>query len=249
MLLLLVAACTKTEDAPLTLEQLTAASITDFYGDAETDHVADLVVWMDENAASETDGYAFATLDPAVVADIPHDTEEVDWSRCFGAGVLQAMQYTVGDYARVEGEEDQSFADPSYDSWTRTFTTGDAGALVGGDDATTDNDIVKTVFTYTLGYGAEKDFRWFGDDLAALTYIPSPGWDDGHDNGVIVGFTIEVWHDGADGMEWYNGQWTEIVTIADDFIDEEGAINLLIGGTQDYMDGTEDHITDEQSGG
>jgi hypothetical protein len=240
--LTLLAACGPvTEQSPPTLEEMTRAGVTDFWSDAEEGHVADLRAWLEENKASETEGYYFDTLTEDVVADIEHDPDVI-WEECFGAGVVMRLDGTLADYGAAAVEADQSFADFTYSEWTRCTLEGDTDAFLAGAELSTDNHVEKTNLDITIPYDMYKDFRWFGDTLASLTWVPRAGYNELGDNGIVAGFTLEIMYEDDEGVVWYNGQWSDLDTILDEFMTEEGALDLLIDGTRDYMEGTEEHV-------
>ena len=241
VLTLLFACAPVTEQSPPTLEEMTRAGITDFWSDAEAGHVADLRAWLEENKDSETEGYYFEPLDPEVVAEIEHD-DAVIWEECIGAGVVMRLDGTLDDYVAGAVEADQSFADFTYSEWTRCTLDGDIDGFVAGADLSTDNHVEKTNLDITIPYDMYKDFRWFGDTLASFTWVPRAGYNEVGDNGIVAGFTLEILYEDDEGVVWYNGQWSDLDTILDEFMTEEGALNLLIDGTRDYMEGTEAHV-------
>jgi hypothetical protein len=95
-----------------------------------------------------------------------------------------------------------------------------------------------------------KWYRWIelerGRGQVFLSVITESGWSEDGQNGVLGGFTIEGWvQDGDDGVHWYNATWTQFVTAVDEFANDEFKLNQLIKGTQDYMEGTEEHVLEK----
>jgi hypothetical protein len=243
LLSLLVACGPKTEESPQTLEEMTQGAITDFWSDAEADHVADLVDWLEENKDADVDGYYFSALSESAVADIEHDAD-INWDECLGAGVVMRVDGDLDAYVAGQVEADQSFADSTYSEWSRCTNRGTADGFLGGEELGTDNHVEKTNVGITIPYDMYKDYRWFGDVLAAVTWVPHAGYNDAGDNGIVGGFTIELWYQDDEGVVWYNGQWSDLKTVLDDYMAEhpDTALNLLISGTRDYMEGTEEHV-------
>lgn len=242
--MILLAGCgPEAEESPKTLEELTQLALRDFWSDAAAEHVAGIEEWMAENVDNGVDGYYFEALPEEVVADIEHDAAIV-WEECLGAAVVHRVDGTLADYAQVATEADQSFADPTYSRWERTIIEGTAEGFVGGEDMKTDNDVEKSYATVSIPYRMYKDFRWFGETLAAVTWVPAAGYNAEGDNGIVGGFTVEIWVDDGGSVVWYNGQWSDLDTVLDPFISPDGARDLLIDGTIDYMDGTAEHVAD-----
>lgn len=243
ILLALIACGPEAEQSPLSLEELTQAAVTDFWSEEEEQHIADLSVWMADNVDAEVDGYYFSALPEEVVADIEHDPD-INWDECLGAGVVMRVDGTMADYVPAQAEADQTFTDGSYSEWSRCSISGSADEFVAGGDWSTDNHVVKSELTITIPYDMYKDFRWFGDTLVGFTWVPHAGYDDAGDNGIVAGFTIEIWYEDDQGVVWYNGQWSDLKTLLDDYMADhpETALDLLITGTQEYMEGTEAHV-------
>jgi hypothetical protein len=242
--LFLLAACgPKAEESPLTLEQMTQLAITDFWSDAEEEHVSDLVGWLEDNKDADVDGYYFGPLDEEAVADIEHD-DDIVWNECRGAGVVMTVDGELDAYVAAQAEADQSFADATYTEWSRCANRGTADGFLAGEELGTDNHVEKTNVGITIPYDMYKDFRWFGDVLAGVTWVPQAGYNDAGDNGIVGGFTIELWYQDDTGVVWYNGQWSDLKTVLDAYMAEhpETALDLLISGTRDYMEGTEEHV-------
>lgn len=243
-----LAACgPETEQSPLTLEEMTQGAVRDFHTDAAEGYVDALVAWLHDNVDDAPEGWYFEALDPAVVEGIEH-SDDIVWEECLGAGVVTLLYGTLDGYAAAQTEPDQSFADGSYTRWDRTIVEGDADGFLAGADMRTDNDVEKSTLGYTIPYGMTKDFRWFGDTFVALTVVPEAGYDEAGDNGVVGGFTVEVWYEEERGVVWYNGQWSDLKTLIDETLSEnpDFARDLLIDGTRDYMFGTEEHVTGQR---
>ena len=147
-------------------------------------------------------------------------------------------------YAAVSMEEDQSFAHKTYDEWTRVFLTGE-DFIDGGTHMTTDNHIEKNGFGIMIPYDMFKDFRWVetaqGQVMIARSWVPESGFGEDGKNGIICGWTIEIWAPHPDGVLWYNASWTRLKTILDDVATEEFMLNELIKGTIEYYEGIEAH--------
>lgn len=250
MLLLSLLACAPgitANTAPDDLQSASLKAIQDFGTDKEADRIAWLVDWVHENIDTADDGYYFDHLEADDVSMIEHEEDDVNWERVVGAGVPARMHFTVDEYAAVVPEKDQSFAEPAtYSKWDRTITSGSEDDFLAGGELGTDNDLEKTEVGITIPYSMSKPYAWFdGGVLAAESVVPKPGYDENGLNGIVVGFTIEIWVPDGDGCIWYNGSWSELKTQLDDVMTEEGALDLLIDGTRRYYWGTEKYITGE----
>ncbi|MDP2311652.1 MAG: hypothetical protein Q8P41_02010 [Pseudomonadota bacterium] len=262
MLLLALFACADPpveappSDEGVTLDEMTLGAIVAFDDPEGADHVAELHDWLLANQAEWaaegfTGGYTLGVVDEDDLGSVEHSDGTV-WAEVLGAGVPLAVRGTLDGYADAATEEDQSFADPAtYIEWTRTITGGSAEAFVGGEPMQTDNVIEKGgPFGVVIPYEANKDFRWFDGVLAARTWVPEEGWGDDGKNGIICGFTIELWFeapavDGGTEVVWYNGSWTQIATVIGDEFPEDVLISQFIDGTIDYMLGTEAFVMGE----
>ena len=245
MILLSLIACNHPESAPPTLRDLSLVAIQEFDSDGEEEIIQRLVDCLGTFVSDEPYGVGFDHLAPEDVADIPHDEELVEWDRTGGAGVMARMRGAVPDYAATVPDPDQSWAEPStYIAWDRTITDGTAEEFLAGADLGTWNHIEKGgPLGIVVPYDMDKDYRWFGDVLAQRSVVPEPGFDEGGDNGIIIGFTIEIWYTDDVGMVWYNGSWSQLKTIVDDIVSEDLLVQELIDGTLDYFWGTEEHVT------
>ena len=231
------------KESPATLEEMTQVAVTDFWTADEADHVDDLVAWLEEHKRDGVDGWYFGPLPEEAVADLEHSGQIV-WDECRGAGVVMEVDGTLDAHVSVQAEADQTFADSTYSAWSRCSLEGTAEGLLAGDEWSTDNDVEKTNVGITIPYSMFKDYRWFGDTLAALSWVPEAGFNDAGDNGIVGGFTIELWYESDGKIVWYNGQWSDLVTILDDYMADnpDTALDLLISGTRDYMEGTTEHV-------
>lgn len=232
-------------DAPADLQSVTLRAIQDFGTDGEAEHIAWLVEWLEKNIDSADDGYYFDHLEADDVSMIEHEEDDVSWDRVVGAGVPARVHFSVDEYAAVVPESDQSFAEPStYSKWERKITSGSEAEFLAGGALGTNNDVEKTEVGITIPYSMSKPYAWFdGGVLAAQSVVPKPGYDKNDLNGIVVGFTIEIWVPDGDGAIWYNGSWSELKTQLDDVMTEDGALDLLIDGTRRYYWGTEEYVT------
>ncbi len=252
MLLLALFACAgPLEEAPATLDDLTRITIQEFDDPLVGEDIAALRTWLSDNrqewdAEEFSGGYTLGSIDGDDVSNVEH-SENTNWEEVLGAGVPLVMRGTLDGYAEASTETDQAFADPStYIEWTRTITSGDPAVFLGGGTMTTENVIVKSgPLGVVLPYEAKKDFRWFDDVLAARTWVPTEGWGEDGNNGIICGFTIELWFEEDGEVLWYNGSWTQIATALGDGLAEDFLIQQFINGTIDYMEGTEAFVMGE----
>lgn len=245
LLLVLLGACSEapSQEPPPTFEEQSLLALQRFYADDAEEQLLALRGQVEELVAAEPQGFAFRALEPEDVDMFTHDEEHVVWEHTGGAGVIARMRGEMGDYVAAAVEPDQSFVDSTYDIWTRSVTEGDPAAfLEGDDDIDTQNHIQKTLFV-TIPYDMDKDFRWYGDTLAFISLVPQAGFDEGGENGITVGFTVELWYEDDGGLVWYNASWSHIKSSLEDVLTMEQAVQLLIDGTLDYYWGTEAHVT------
>lgn len=245
-LVALVAACSEApqQEPPPTFEEQSLLALQHFYADDAEDQLLALQAQVAGQVGDEPQGFAFRALTADDVDMFEHDEDHVVWEHTGGAGVIARMRGAMPDYVAASVEPDQSFVDSTYDIWSRTVTAGDATAyLTGDDDVDTANHIQKTLLGVTIPYDMEKDFRWYGDTLAFISLVPQAGFDESGDNGITVGFTVELWYEDDEGLVWYNASWSHIKSPLEDVLTMDQAVQLLIDGTLDYYWGTEEHVT------
>lgn len=244
---LLLACATPTEKVPPSLDELSRAALKNFEADDEADHVDALVTWLQTNPIPEKKGWAFDSIDEDTVGDLERDMEVcADLSITGGAGVVDTVDGSLDLYAAASMEADQSFADKTYAVWDRTIISGES-TFLGGGDMVTDNHVEKSgPFGIVIPYDLDKDFRWVpiegGDAMIARSVVPHSGFDQSGSNGILCGYTIEIWANTEGGVFWYNGSWSRLKTMVDDIASEELMEDQLIKGTLDYFEGTEAHV-------
>ena len=246
MHLLLFLACKHPESSPPTLEDLSRTALKNFNEDSEAEDVNALLNWLVSNPTPESKGWAFTTIDAETVAEMPPDPDvDIDTVEAGGAGVLDTVDGEVMGYAEASVEADQSFADPTYNRWDRIFLSGE-DCFLDGCDMDTDNDISKDGFGVTIDYKMFKDFRWvstdLGDTMIARSWVPNSSFGEDGKNGILCGWTIEIWAPTDDGVLWFNGSWSRLKTILDDIATDDLMISELIKGTLKYYEGTEAHV-------
>ncbi len=241
-----LAACSEApqQEPPPTFEEQSLLALQHFYADDAEEQMLALRAQVEEQVQEDPQGFAFRALTPDDVDMYEHDEDHVVWERTGGAGVIARMRGEMPDYVAASVEPDQSFVDSTYDIWTRAVTDGDADAFLSGDDdIDTQNHIQKTLLGVTIPYDMEKDFRWYGDTLTFISLVPQAGFDESGDNGIVVGFTVELWYEDDEGLVWFNASWSQIHSLLEETLTLEQAIQLLIDGTLDYYWGTEEHVT------
>jgi len=253
MWLLFLACKHPTEASPATLDDLSGVALRNFDEGSEEEDVQNLLDWLLSHEVPDTNGWF---LDPIRAEDVVglelepdidiHDLEEGGEMETGGAGVIDTVDGDVDGYASAAMETDQSFADPTYKEWTRTILTGE-DFMDGGAHMTTDNHVEKSgPFGIIIPFNMFKDFRWVetseGPAMIARSWVPESGFGSDGKNGILCGWTIELWVPQEDGVLWYNASWSRLKTIVDDIASEEMMLNELIKGTLDYYEGTEAHI-------
>lgn len=246
-------------EASATVDELSATLLREFEGDAPETTATALTSWLLSNVDKQ-DGFSLADIGADDVADMPYDggaDGDPDLSQQRGIGVTHRVVGTFDQHAAIIPEADQSFADTDhtggyYKAWDRTLTEGDADGFVTGADLRTDNHIEKENLGVVIPYDLGKDYRWITVDLDGTptdtlmfrSYELAPGWSEDHANGLVYGWTIELWvPDPAGDLIWYNASWCQLVTSVDGMIDDDYVVSQIIDGTIDYMDGTASHAT------
>lgn len=252
MLLFTALACApKGEPSPPTFDEMNIGAMVEFHEDGGEENVRLLREWLVAHASdwAATDwpgGYTLGVVGDGELGSIAHSDGTI-WQEVLGAGVPLVVRGDVDGFAEAAVEPDQTFADAStYIRWDRTITDGTADGFLDGEDIATDNVIEKSgPFGIVIPYEAKKDFRWFGDTLGALTWVPEEGWAEDDKNGIICGFTIELWFEEDGNTFFYNGSWTQIATVIGDEFPENVLVDEFIKGTIDYMEGIDAFVMGE----
>jgi hypothetical protein len=241
-------ACSRpVKESPPDMDALCHSLVLDFGTDAEAEEFGYLADWVDDEIADPEPGYTLDLLTDDDIDGLDH-SDLVDLSTMYGAVVIRRTLGTIDQHSAVVPEEDQSFADSSYDSWDRTIKAGTADDYLAGGDLLTDNAIVKTTYGVTIPYPMQKEYHWLELDRGTVQVMRSiiydDGWDDGGSNGVIGGFTIEMWIPNEDGgIDWLNATWTQVISSLGDLASEDFLTNQIINGSTEVMEGTEAYVT------
>lgn len=247
MTLLLALGCSvsEPEEPPPDMQELTWMLLRDF-GTAEGLEEAELLAaWVDEEIVDPEEGYAVETPPAEYIADFEL-SPNLELENMAGAMVIRRVRGTIDMHAAVVPEVDQSFADSSYERWERTIQNGDAERWADGDALLADDAIEKNGgFGIILPYPMLRDYRWVemerGDVVMTRSVIYEEGWADEH-NGILGGFTIELWLPDGDGMVWMNATWTQVKSILDEAADESFYRDQIINGSHEVMTGTELYV-------
>lgn len=251
MVLLSLLACgPEPEPSPPTFDELNVGALVHFHDDEGKTYAIGLRDWLLANEAEWTaedfpGGYTLGKVGEDELGAIEHDPA-TNWNETLGAGVPLLMRGDLAGFAAAATEPDQVFADPkTYLRWDRTIVEGSASAFVGGEDMRTENDIEKSLpLGLVLPYFAHKDFRWYDDLLVARTWVPEQAMAD-EQNGLVFGCTVEIWFDHDGKHYFYNGSWTQSVTVLGDAFSEEFLTDQYIQGTIDYMEGIDAFVMGE----
>ncbi len=253
MWFILLACKAPPELSPATLDDLSRVALKNFDAESEPEDIDALLEWLVTHDTPESNGWFLEAiraedvvgleLDPDI--DI-HDLEEGGEMETGGAGVIDVVDGDLDGYASASMEEDQSFAHSTYKQWTRVILSGE-DFLDGGDHMTTDNIVEKSgPFGIVIPYSMFKDFRWVetshGTAMIARSWVPESGFAEGGENGILCGWTIEVWLQQDGGVLWYNSSWSRLKTIVDGLVTEEQLLTELIKGTLAYYEGIEAHV-------
>ncbi len=217
-----------------------------FESDDPTPLAQALADWLVVNADTQ-DGFALDPITADALVDMQPQPEATDVSRLVGIGVTHRVSATLDQHAAVVPEADQSFADPAtYNVWTRELTEGTASGFVSGGGLRTYNEIEKGgPFGVVIPYPMKKDYRWIeleqGPTCMFRSWETESGYSENGKNGLVAGFTVELWVPDPGGLIWYNASWAELITEIDGLVDDDYVVSEIIAGTVDYMDGTDAH--------
>lgn len=248
--LVLFGCAPEAEPSPPDVNDLCRSLLRGFESDDVAADVELLGDWVDGVVDADEPGYELELLEAGDVAGLTF-SEDLALAAMNGAVVPYRARGALDAYAAAATEPDQSFADDSYDRWDRTIVRGTAADYLDGAELGVEDEIEKTEFFKTLPYRMVKDFRWVelerGTAQLMRSVIPEEGWDEDGKNGVIGGFTVEVWYpDGSDGTIWVNATWTAVETEVDDFVtDEDYWVETVMNGAREVMEGTEAHVNGE----
>jgi hypothetical protein len=245
---LLLACSNPAEEPPPEMEELTWMLLHDFGTDAGVADAELLAAWIDVEIEAPEPGYALGVPPDEYLEDLTF-SENLDTQLMSGAMVVRRVRGTIDQHAAVVPEVDQSFADSSYTKWERTIENGSEADWVAGADLLTDDAIEKNAgFGVLLPYPMSRDYRWVemerGAAILTRSVIYEEGWAD-DTNGIYGGFTIEMWLPDSDGMIWMNATWTLVVSVVDDFAEDDFYTNQIIDGSTEVMVGTEAYVAGE----
>ncbi len=227
------------------MEELTWMLLRDFGTTEAVEEGELLAAWIDGEIEDPDEGYALETPSADFVADLTF-SENLELQNMSGAMVIRRVRGAIEQHAAVVPEPDQSFADSSYEAWTRSIANGSEQAWADHEDLVADDDIVKNGgFGVVLPYPMERHYRWVelerGACVMTRSVIYEEGWAD-EQNGILGGFTIEMWLPDGDGMVWMNATWTQVVSVVDEFADESFYTDQIINGSTEVMVGTELYV-------
>ncbi|MFN7143281.1 MAG: hypothetical protein ACK4YP_05850 [Myxococcota bacterium] len=233
------------EEPPPDMQELTWMLLRDFGTDAAVGEAELLAAWIDEAIDAPDEGYALTPPADAYIVDLSF-SENLEVQNMAGALVIRRVRGTIDQHAAVVPEEDQSFADGSYERWDRRLVQGDAADWADGGRLVAEDDIEKNGgFGVILPYPMERDYLWIalerGAAVLTRSVIHEEGWAD-EQNGIYGGFTIEMWLPEEDGMIWMNATWTQVVSVVDEFAEDGFYTDQIIDGSTEVMVGTELYV-------
>lgn len=246
MLLLLAACAPDPEVSPPSFSEASALLLAGFESEDPAPLAQVLADWLVLHT-DEQEGFALDPIASEQLVDMQPQPEATDVSRLLGIGVTHRVTATLDQHVAVVPEADQTFADPAtYNVWDRTILEGTAAGFGDGDGLRTDNWIEKGgPFGVVIPYPMKKDYRWItldqGETCMFRSWETESGFSENGKNGLVAGFTIELWVPDDGGLIWYNASWADLITEVDDLIDPDYKVSEIISGTVDYMDGTDAH--------
>jgi len=245
--LFLLACSPPAEETPPSMQELLWALLRDFDTEAAVEEADALGQWMAGEGEAAESGYVVDTPASAYV-DALTFSDNLELGNMSGGMWFQEVRGSVNQHAAVVPEADQTFADPTYDRWDRTIANGSETGYLAGEELIADDDIEKDGgFGIVLPYPMMRHYRWVelenGTGQITRSVIYEEGWTDDGQNGIIGGFTIEVWYpSGDEGMIWVNATWTQVISVVDEFVEDSFYTDAIINGSKDVMAGTEEHV-------
>lgn len=247
---LLLAGCSPPE-APVELNELTRYLYREW--DAEDPRVreaglANLETFLEGSELSPEQGlgersWTLSLLEPEDVANIRRPDRPL--SACIGVSLGFDSRWPVGDHARLQAREDQLPAEPSAETYVRTFPDADQVDCFPGEDCEvmeTVNDARRSNLFISADFILFKDFRWVpytsedGEERRAF-YSRSwfeESWEgDGGSTHLWQSYSVDVFLDRGNGRAWrYQALWseTEIPGVGEDIL--RGTVST---GTNDAM--------------
>ena len=245
----LLTACSAPPDAtPPEMEELTWMMLRDLQDDAIVEETEFLADWIDQEIESPEEGYRVETPATSYVEDLEF-SPNLELGNMSGGLVIRRVRGSMDAYAAAATEDDQSFADSTYERWDRVIANGEGEAWTGGADSLVADDAIEKNggFGIILPYPMSREFRRIelerGEVVVNRAVIYEEGWAD-ESNGILGGFTVEVWIPDGDDMIWLNCTWTQVKTILGD--NDDFYTNQIIQGSTDVMIGTELHVAGEE---
>lgn len=246
MLALLLACAPPPDASPPSFSEASALLLAEYESEDPAPLAQVLADWLVVHA-DEQDGFGLDPIPAEALVDMQPQPDATDVDRLVGIGVTHRVSASLEAHVAVVPEPDQRFADPAtYNVWTRTLGEGTATGFVAGEALRTDNEIEKGgPFGVVIPYPMKKDYRWIdleqGPTCMFRSWETESGYSENGKNGLVAGFTIELWVPDAGGLIWYNASWAELITEIDDLVDPDYVVSEVIAGTVDYMDGTDAH--------
>lgn len=220
MLLMLLACKEDPVKAPATMEELVVAMLVDFATDAGDTAAEDLGTWALNHVDDGVESYTLSPLQEEDVDTLEHP-DSLNLPAMLAMAIPARLDGNMDRYVATVPIPDQSFVDPvGYSKWDRTILVGTEAEFLAGGPLETTSDIVKKNLWIEIPYQMFEDYRWVstshGDVLISRSWIPEAGWAEDGENGVLGGFTVEIWVPDGDTMIWLTATWTMVEAVVGD---------------------------------
>ncbi len=230
--------------APVTLDGALLRVLTDFRAAQAVPLAEDLATLVEDEVLTAEDGVTLGAITAESVAGVAYEGSP-DWDQVYGGAIARTLEGPMRRYAESVVEADQAAViGDGYASWDRTLVEGSVSGYLAGEPLTAEDAVVKEApFGITLPYPMRKEWLTVttprGEVQLMRSVIYREGWSDDRKNGIVVGFTVELWMPADIGITWFNGTWTQVVTPLGDIATPEFMVGQILGGAEDAMIGTE----------
>ncbi len=206
--------------APATMEQLVVSLLVDFATEGGDAAAAELGDWALAHVDDGVESYMLSPLTEDDIDELDHP-EDLSLPAMLAGAAQARLAGGMSGYVDTVAIPDQTFVDPSgYSKWDRRILSGTEADFLAGGELATVSDVVKQTLWIEIPYVMYEDFRWVGGSsgeiLVSRSWIPEAGWDESGENGVLGGFTLDLWVPDGGSMIWFTATWTMVQAVVGD---------------------------------
>lgn len=252
-LLLLLPACKRPPEAPAELNDLSRYMYAAWGSDNDADRevgMANLITFIEDVDLGANLQDRSWELEPITEEDL----WDIDWpternpADVLGVAVARESIHPPTDHARLQIETDQLDAEPSANSYTRTFDVSDPSCFLDQscNPIFTVNDVTRQNVLISVTFDLYKDFRWVETDngpaLFARSYVDQVWTGANGNNSILQSYSCDIWIPDGEGTAWrYQTLWSESDVAASDAL----TIATLKGSIDNILETGDEVITDK----